>query len=85
MFPRPLKRYDSVYSCYWTNGGKYRTVARAFFNLPSYVRRTMEFIRPMVEERFTKMEEFGDTWNDAPVRRPVSQGIIVAHAMGDTG
>ncbi|KAH9959807.1 cytochrome P450 [Russula dissimulans] len=30
--------------------------------------------RPMVEERFTKMEESGDTWNDAP-------DIIVAHAM----
>jgi len=50
MFPRPLKRM----------------VARAFFDLPSYVRRTMEFIRTMVEERFTKMEEFGDTWNGAP-------------------
>jgi hypothetical protein len=28
----------------------------------------MEFLRPTVEERFAKMEEFGETWDDAPVR-----------------
>ena len=39
-------------------------------NLPSQIRQEMEFIRPMVEERFAKMEEFGEDWDDKPVRRP---------------
>jgi hypothetical protein len=30
----------------------------------------MEFIRPIVEERSAKMKEFGDDWDDAPVRQP---------------
>jgi hypothetical protein len=36
-------------------------------SLPYLVRQEMEFIRPMVEERFAKMEEFGDDWDDKPV------------------
>ena len=28
----------------------------------------MEFIKPMVEERFAKMEELGEDWDDKPVR-----------------
>jgi len=32
----------------------------------------MDFIRPMVEERFAKMEEFGDDWEDKPVCPPAS-------------
>jgi hypothetical protein len=28
----------------------------------------MEFLRPLVEERFAKMEKFGEKWDDAPVR-----------------
>ena len=32
----------------------------------------MEFIRPMVEERFAKMEEFGVDWDDKPVRLSTS-------------
>ncbi|KAH9976988.1 cytochrome P450 [Russula compacta] len=50
MFPKPLKPI----------------VARLISNIPSQVRSTMEFIRPLVEERFAKMEEFGETWDDAP-------------------
>ena len=38
-------------------------------NLPSQIRQEMEFIRPMVEERFARMEEFGEDWKDKPVRR----------------
>jgi hypothetical protein len=29
----------------------------------------MEFIRPIVEERSAKMKEFGENWDDAPVRQ----------------
>ncbi|KAI9465132.1 cytochrome P450 [Lactarius psammicola] len=41
-------------------------VARLLSNLPSQIRQEMEFIRPMVEERFARMEEFGDDWDDKP-------------------
>jgi hypothetical protein len=41
-------------------------VARMLSNLPSQIQQEMDFIRPMVEERFAKMEEFGDDW-DKPV------------------
>lgn len=36
-------------------------------DLPSQIRREIEFIRPLVEERFAKMEEYGDDWDDKPV------------------
>ena len=41
-------------------------------NLPSQIRQEIEFIRPMVEERFARMEEFGEDWDDKPVRRSTS-------------
>ncbi|KAI0284741.1 cytochrome P450 [Russula brevipes] len=41
-------------------------VARIFYKHSSQVQQTMEFIRPVVEERFAKMEEFGENWDDAP-------------------
>ena len=44
-------------------------VARMLSNLPSQIRQEVEFIRPMVEERFAKMDEFGDDW-DKPVCGP---------------
>ena len=36
-------------------------------NLPSQIRQEMEFIRPIVEDRFARMEEFGEDWDDKPV------------------
>lgn len=53
------------------NDIKYSIAARIFYNFPSNVRQTMEFIKPMVNERFAKMEEFGKTWDGAPVRQPI--------------
>ncbi|KAH9036352.1 cytochrome P450 [Lactarius pseudohatsudake] len=50
MFPKPLKPI----------------AARFLFNLQSNIRQEMEYIRPMVEERFARMEEFGDDWDDKP-------------------
>ena len=49
-------------------------VARMLSNLPSQVRQEIEFIRPMVEERFAKMEEFGEDW-DKPVCECTLTGI----------
>lgn len=42
-------------------------IARIFSNFPYQVRREMEFIRPMFEERLAKMNDLGDEkWEDAP-------------------
>jgi len=38
-------------------------VARMLSNLPSQIQQEIEFIRPMVEERFAKMEKFGEDWD----------------------
>ena len=50
---------------------KLRFFIRMITKLPSKIRQMEEFIRPLVEERLIKMEEFGETWDDAPVRRHV--------------
>ncbi|KAF8271099.1 cytochrome P450 [Lactarius quietus] len=50
MFPKPLKPI----------------VARMISKFPSQIRQEEEFIRPIVEERFAKMEEFGENWDDKP-------------------
>jgi len=44
----------------------------------------MDFIRPIVEERLAKMEEFGDTWDGAPVCWPVSRDYLYSYD-GTTG
>jgi hypothetical protein len=36
-------------------------------SLPSKIQQEIEFIKPMVEERFAKMEEYGEDWDDKPV------------------
>ena len=41
-------------------------------NLPSQIRQEIEFIRPIVEERFAKMEEYGEDWDDKPVCRTIN-------------
>ncbi len=42
-----------------------------------------EFIRPLVEDRLTKMEELGETWDDAPVRWHVSSiHNVIIHFIG---
>ena len=46
-------------------------------NVPSQIRQQMEFIRPLVEERFARMEEFGEDWDDKPVRQSASLNVNV--------
>ena len=41
----------------------------------------MAFIEPMVKERFAKMDELGETWEDAPVRDPVPVYVSVLHEV----
>ena len=40
-------------------------------NLPSKIQQQIELIRPTVEERFAKMEEYGEDWDDKPVCRTI--------------
>ncbi len=49
-------------------------VSRMLSNLPSQIRQEIEFIRPMVEERFAKME-YGEDWEDKPVCQTIASGI----------
>ncbi|KAN0116359.1 cytochrome P450 monooxygenase [Russula decolorans] len=49
-FPKPLKRI----------------VSRTLSNLPSKIQQEIKFIKPMVEERFAKLEEYGKDWDDKP-------------------
>jgi hypothetical protein len=76
MFPKPLKLYVivpiRVASFTRTH---FSIVSRMLSSIPSQIRQEMEFIRPMVEERFAKMEEFGDDWDDKPVCRTIISGI----------
>ena len=55
-------------------------------NIQFHIRQEMEFVKPIVEERSARMEEFGDDW-DKPVREPswlvalcLPTGIIEWHA-----
>ena len=36
-------------------------------DLPYKIQQEIEYLRPIVEERFGKMEECGDDWDDKPV------------------
>jgi hypothetical protein len=46
-------------------------------NLPSQIQQEIEFLRPMVEERFAKMEECGEDWDDKPVCQIIVSGILL--------
>jgi hypothetical protein len=53
-------------------------VSRMLSNLPSQIRQEIEFIRPIVEERFAKMEEYGEDWDDKPVCRIVVSEFVIS-------
>ena len=76
LFPEALKPcapppFTSVHRCSPERKTN-RLVARIVSKIPSQVRQTMEFIGPLVEERYAKMEELGESWDNPPVRRLVS-------------
>ena len=47
-------------------------------NLPSQIRQEIEFIRPIVEERFAKMEEYGEDWDEKPVCRTITSECLIS-------
>ena len=44
-------------------------------NLPSQIQQEIKFIKPMIEERFAKMEEYGEDWDDKPVCQTIVPGV----------
>ena len=78
LFPKVLKPCVSTLSpCPLVTETHFSIVSRVLSNLPSQIQQEIEFIRPMVEERFAKMEEYGEDWDDKPVRRTVVYGIFL--------
>ena len=55
-------------------------VTRMLSNLPSQIQQEIEFVRPIVEERFAKMEEFGENW-DMPVRDMCIHHTLVVFSL----
>ena len=43
-------------------------------SIHSQIRQEIDFIRPMVEERFAKTEEYGEDWDDKPVCQAFTSG-----------
>ncbi|KAH9992088.1 hypothetical protein BJV77DRAFT_465911 [Russula vinacea] len=66
MFPKPLKpcAVSSILVPFLSNTLQYCFTRNIESSLPDPT--TIEFIRPMVEERFAKMEEYGRDWDDKP-------------------
>jgi hypothetical protein len=72
-FPKPLKRYVvPPLSVSLSIKPHFSIVSRTLSNLPSKIQQEIDFIRPMVEERFAKMEEYGKDWDDKPVCRTIA-------------
>jgi hypothetical protein len=67
-------RTSLLYPCPLVTETHFSIVSRMLSSLPSQIQQEIEFIRPMVEERFAKMEEYGEDWDDSD--KPVCQTII---------
>lgn len=44
-----------------------RFVAYFISSTPSYIARGVTHLKPLIEERYRKMAEFGDDWDEKPV------------------
>jgi len=66
--------HSPICPCFLLTETHFSIVSRMLSNLPSQIRQAIEFIRPMVEERFAKMEEYGEDWRDST--KPVCQTTV---------
>jgi hypothetical protein len=74
LYPRPSQdSYSPLTETYLS------FVSRILSNLPSQIRQEIEFIRPIVEERFAKMEEYGEDWDDKPVCRTIFSERVISY------
>jgi hypothetical protein len=55
------------YPCFHVTESHFSIVSRMLSNVPSQIQQEIEFIRPIFEEWFAKMEEYGEDWDDKPV------------------
>jgi hypothetical protein len=75
-FPKPLKPCVVPYTRVSLSiKPHFSIVSRMFSKLPSQVQKEAEFIKPMVQERFAKMEEYGEDWDDKPVCWTIAYGV----------
>ena len=72
LFPKPLKPcVVSSILCSLVTETHFRIVSHMLSDLPFKIQQEIEYLRPIVEERFAKMEEYGDDWDDQPVRQTI--------------
>ena len=76
----PLYPYQDPYSLLTET--HFSIVSRLLSNLPSQILQEIEFIRPIVEERFAKMDEYGADWDDKPVCQAIVS--VISHLTGDS-
>ncbi len=69
--------HGPIYPCPLVTETHSSIVTRVLSNLPSQIRQQIEFIRPLVEERFAKMEEYGKDWDDKPVCQTMSSSFVL--------
>jgi hypothetical protein len=68
----------SVFSCHRTH---FSIVSCMLSNLPSQIQQEIEYIRPMVEEWFARMEEYGEDWDDKPVCQTIVMSLMSHHIV----
>ena len=76
-FPEPLKPCVVSSIRLPFTEARFSIVSRMLSNLPFQIQQQIELIGPMVEERFAKMEEYGDDWDDKPVCQTFKSGIFL--------
>jgi hypothetical protein len=80
LFPKPLKPCavsSTALPLFPVTEHTFSIVFRMISNLPSLIQQEIEFIRPMVEERFAKMEEYGGDWDDKPVCHTIVSAPLI--------
>ena len=71
--------HSPLYLCYLVTKIYSSIVLRIVSKIPSTIRQKIEFIQPLVEERFAKMEEHGDDWDDKPVCQTMDLLLFSLH------
>jgi len=69
LFPNVLKPYESSFIFpYHDSLSTISAVARVLTKVPSHIKRATELLRPIIEDRMAKLDQYGSDWPDKPVR-----------------
>lgn len=83
MFPHFLKPYVMVTSCSFPLPEFPRCIriaGRLLTNVPKFIGVALKHLRPIIEERQQKIEEYGMDYPDKPVSRSPSNGYYVRNS-----